>query len=43
MNIIQLLTFNEVYSWLYGPDQSLIDRGQRPRWINHWSGPYSHE
>ena len=29
--IIQLLTFNEVYSWLYGPDQWLIDRGQRPR------------
>ena len=42
-NIIQLLTFNEVCLWLYGPDHWLIDRGQQPRWINHWPGPYSHE
>jgi hypothetical protein len=35
---IQLLTFNEVYSRLYGPGQWLIDRGQRPRLINHWPG-----
>jgi hypothetical protein len=26
VDIIQLLTFNEVYSWLYGPGQWLIDR-----------------
>jgi hypothetical protein len=31
VNIIQLLTFNEVYSWLYEPDQRLIDRGQLSR------------
>jgi hypothetical protein len=38
-NYIQLLTFNEVYSWLYGPGQWSIDRFQRPRLINHWPGP----
>ena len=36
VNIIQLLTFNEVYSWLCGPGEWFIDRGQRPRLINHW-------
>jgi hypothetical protein len=41
--IIQLLTFSEVYSWLYVPGQWLIDRGQRSRLINHWPGPHSHE
>ena len=40
---IQLLTFNAVYSWLYGPGQWMIDWGQRPRLINHWPGPHSHE
>ena len=40
---IQLLTFNAVYSWLYGPGQWMIDRGQRPRLINHWPDPHSHE
>jgi hypothetical protein len=40
---IQLLTFNAVYSWLYRPGEWMIDRGQRPRLINHWPGPHSHE
>jgi hypothetical protein len=36
-DIIQLLTFNEVYSWLYGPRQWLIDQiGHFPFGVCHW-------
>ena len=37
---IQILTYDEVYIQIYGPDVCDVHRRQRRMWISYTEGPY---